>query len=619
MAPSYDAVFHPISFDFSEVIPLKQLQTDKRLHVSILFILLALYAFWFGSRYPALNEKALMGMRTETSGIAFDTLIEVLPGAGLLKAVFANTINWIYTNWKGMTFGVIFGAAMLTLLGLLPKRQFKGYFSNALMGTMMGAPLGVCVNCAAPIAQGLHEAGMRRETTLAALIASPSLNVIVVTMSFALLPLHLALIKLLAMLIFLLLVLPVLVRLLDRVVPAKPTADLAPTIRKNSLLRSIGEKIHLGVHSTVAQQRYLQALRWFLRTYAENFLMLVRITVPLMLLAGFAGAMIVTVLPVETLLSHVTFFDGRMGAFLALCLIAAFALFLPVPIAFDVILVSVLYAAGWRDYFAMTALLALGTFSIYSFLIVGRAMSYRIALSLSAALFCLSIAGGIVAWGAAPYAQSFRWEQVAAILQNAKPRQTMNEAAVLPAVTADIQETPAAVPVSRSRSTNLISHTGLGRVTVSEAPLESAAAPAVGNTAFARIDGADIGLDLIHDAAALKQIEPYTYFGGIAAGDIDGDGWDEIVMGNGPETGGLSLYMNRQGRFVRQDVSLGQIDGAFVNAATLVDLDNDGALDLFVSTFMEGAYIFRNIGGQFDPREATLIRERPLVFPTVTR
>lgn len=156
----------------------------------------------------------MMGGDANISGLAFDQVLELLPNSGLLWEIIVNSINWMYTNWKGMTFGVLFAACALTLFGLIERRGFENPFANAALGAAIGTPLGVCVNCAAPIARGLHSAGMRLETTLSALVASPTLNVIVVSMSFALLPTHMAAIKLLGALAFVIVDVPVLTRLL---------------------------------------------------------------------------------------------------------------------------------------------------------------------------------------------------------------------------------------------------------------------------------------------------------------------------------------------------------------------------------------------------------------------
>ena len=56
--------------------------------------------------------------------------------------------------------------------------------------------MAVCTNCVAPIARGLYAAGMSRESVLAAIFASPALNVVVLAMTFALFPEKVALLKL---------------------------------------------------------------------------------------------------------------------------------------------------------------------------------------------------------------------------------------------------------------------------------------------------------------------------------------------------------------------------------------------------------------------------------------
>ena len=147
--------------------------------------LMALLAieFWAGSRYPALNEKLMMGAATPLAGLAFSPLLAIAPDETMLRRMLYETVNWIYTNRQGMSFGVLFGAALMTLLGLLSRRAFRSRLGNTLAGLLIGAPLGVCVNCATPIARGMHSAGAKAETVLATMISSPTLNVIVLSMS----------------------------------------------------------------------------------------------------------------------------------------------------------------------------------------------------------------------------------------------------------------------------------------------------------------------------------------------------------------------------------------------------------------------------------------------------
>ena len=69
-----------------------------------------------------------------------------------------------------MTFGIIFGAILMLLISLLKKKSTESGFGNTLIGMIVGAPLGVCVNCAAPIAKGLYAGGARVEMMLAAML-----------------------------------------------------------------------------------------------------------------------------------------------------------------------------------------------------------------------------------------------------------------------------------------------------------------------------------------------------------------------------------------------------------------------------------------------------------------
>ena len=79
---------------------------------------------------------------------------------------------------------------------------------------VVGAPLGVCVNCAAPIAKGLYSGGARAETTLSAMIASPTLNIVVLTMLLSILPLYLVVAKIGLSIAVILVAVPLICRLL---------------------------------------------------------------------------------------------------------------------------------------------------------------------------------------------------------------------------------------------------------------------------------------------------------------------------------------------------------------------------------------------------------------------
>ncbi len=106
----------------------------------------------------------------------------------LSTRVWRTTVNWLDANRIGMTFSFLFGPAALTFLATLRRRRTNSVYLNTLFGAAAGMPLAVCTNCVAPIARGFYASGMSTESVLAAMFASPALNVVVLAMTFALFP-----------------------------------------------------------------------------------------------------------------------------------------------------------------------------------------------------------------------------------------------------------------------------------------------------------------------------------------------------------------------------------------------------------------------------------------------
>jgi hypothetical protein len=97
------------------------------------------------------------------------------------------------------------------------------------------------------------------------------------------------------------------------------------------------------------------------------------------------------------------------------------------------------------------------------------------------------------------------------------------------------------------------------------------------------------------------KINLYDHGAGLAVGDFDGDGHDDIYFCN--QLGPNALYRNKgDGTFedvtARAGVGLG--DRVSVGA-TFVDYDNDGRQDLYVTSTRGGNVLFRNVGdGKFE-------------------
>jgi uncharacterized membrane protein YraQ (UPF0718 family) len=316
--------------------------------------------FWVDSRYPALLKKMHSGKAIKVAGaISFDALLPVTPEMPALARIARTTVNWTWTNRVGMTFSIFFGAALLTLLPLLPRRRFGNAAANTALGVMTGIPLGVCANCVAPIGQSLYQGGASPTTVLATMISSPMLNVVVLTMVFTLFPVQVALVRVAVPLLLIALV-PWLTR----------EAKTAPE----------------GI-CALPDAGWLRPSAGALQQYGKNLGRLALTTLPLMLLAALLGALVAELVPAHDLPAQVSV--------IGIVLVAVTGTFLPVPMAFDVAAAYVLMARGVPMPYVVTLLCTLGAFSIYPMMVVGRSISWRTAARVFAAVLLLGAAAGI--------------------------------------------------------------------------------------------------------------------------------------------------------------------------------------------------------------------------------
>jgi uncharacterized membrane protein YraQ (UPF0718 family) len=319
--------------------------------------------FWSQQRYPALLKKLHAGTAIKVAGpISFDALLKVTPAMPAPTRVIRTSVNWLYTNRFGMYFALPFGAAMMTLLaGVGAPRRFSSAAGNVLCGAVAGAPMGVCTNCATPVAQSLLVAGASARLTVAAMISSPSFNPVVVAMAFVLFPLPLAAMRVVA--------------------PALLLVALPWVVRENELaVRSFGVSASgegLGVR-----------LMAFCRMYLRNLLRLTVLTLPWMLLAAVVGATAAEMIPAYG--THVPV--SVMGV----VLVALLGTLLPVPMALDVALAYVLYHAGVPVPYVAVLLCTLGPVSVYSLSALGKQLDWRTSLRLGGAVALLGCVVGFV-------------------------------------------------------------------------------------------------------------------------------------------------------------------------------------------------------------------------------
>jgi len=322
--------------------------------------------FWVDSRYPALLKRYHAGTQVKAAGaLTFGTVYQVDRSMPLSTRVWRTTVNWLHANRIGMTFSFLFGPAALAFLATLPRRRTGSRYLNTLFGAAAGLPLAVCTNCIAPIARGLYASGMSTESVLAAMFASPALNVVVLAMTFALFPASIALLKL-ATVLFLIFV-------------------FAPAVasRQGASAPAVAFPIEIPVSET-----WTQALVSTVRSFVKSFWYVFRVAFPLMILAAILGALVIELLPPQALIAQAT-----IGGILLVALVGAF---LPVPMAFDVAIAYIAMTKGVPLPYVVTILCTLGIISVFSLSVVGKTISWKVAAATYATVAALGTLAGLL-------------------------------------------------------------------------------------------------------------------------------------------------------------------------------------------------------------------------------
>jgi uncharacterized membrane protein YraQ (UPF0718 family) len=567
-------------------------RVDARVVITATLIAAICAFFWLGSRYPSLQNKAGADPDESLSTpLGFESHFPEPRVDQKFKRILWVAAEWGVTNKQGMTFGLLLAAALLTLVPLMPRPR-GGKFAGSVQGMLIGAPLGVCVNCAAPIGQAMLKGGSRVEVALAAMFASPSFNVIVLGMLLTLFPWYLAALKLATSLVMVLVVVPQLSRQADKPGWRKPieTRPVLPGLRIFQWIESAFGKVSEALLTPAgdAPKGLFHALGWVAIRYAKNLWTVIRLSLPLMILAGLIGAALVELLPWARV-AQIATVEGLIPNAAVLLLVAAFGTLLPIPIAFDVVICAVLWNAGVPMYVVATLLVTLAIYSIYPWSLIGTTLSWRIAALAGAAVLVLGVAAGATAGLVNRWHDLRTIHQAAALLESLPVPKAQQ--LLLPAgrTSAELRGLAPALPSAKRVAAT-------SELELSGAPFVGGAAKG-GATPFTRVEGAALGFDRLPMPRPYQLMQPGPmHLGGMAAGDINGDGWPDVAVGT---NFGVFLYVNLGGRFALQHIDYPAMNDWIVSVVTFVDLDEDGALDLFFCTWMHGCHILFNRGGSF--------------------
>jgi len=539
---------------------------DRRLWIIATLLTAVAISFWSSSRYPSLDAKSSMsGAVALQDSLSFEAVFNTSTAPNIPTQIAYTFGNWVYINWQGMAFGLVLAVLLLTAMPLLKDSYSRSRFGSTFLGSMIGIPLGLCVNCSAPMAYGIYRGGGRAETALAAMLSSPALNVVVVGMSIALLPVYLWATKLGLSLLLIFFFVPLLVTFTPKSLNTSDLQTEDPT----------------GTNSTLEPcSSILEAFIWLIPALAKNVLTMLWKMVPLMLLAGLLGAIMVTILPWEKLIDLLPMYNVPL-IIAAMFLLAMFALILPVPVAFDIILVATLVSAGLPDRYAGILLFALGSFSIYSFMILVKAQLKSIAISLTLCVWLISIFAGVTShyWGLwdAQHQKLFWFE----LVKNSKGSEyqapvltykNLDELEPIPSLTSRPLENQPAITETRLN-----------------APSSSK------NKSAWKMQLEDLGLQGDTPPVFWSNMAPYSAFAPLAATDINQDSWPDLIKGG---YSGVQVYINTGGKF--QLIRTPALDSLKrISVLAPADLDNDGYPDLVVALFSGEKYISYNKNGHF--------------------
>lgn len=334
---------------------------------------LLLGVFWFASRYPQLFSKAAHVGDALPSMAYSSQAMSVAADAPVWQHILAATVNWLDSMKIGMTFGVLFGALLHTVLRYYPLKIGKNLYLNSLKGALVGVPGGVCANCAVPVACGVTRGNGRVEVALGFLFSSPNFNPVVVTMTFLALPLAMSITKYAILLLVIVVVVPSLIRWLERDKPLP-------------VLSAIDEPAACAIQlppPDECQEPFTKVFAELARDFAKHVWMLLKPTITLMLVASVVSATILVLVPLDSLLSEVT--PAKMA------IASLISTFMPVPIALDVMFAAHLQKQGVPPGYVMMFAMTLGVYSIIPSVYLWR----EVSKTLSVALFAFFL---VVGW-----------------------------------------------------------------------------------------------------------------------------------------------------------------------------------------------------------------------------
>lgn len=330
--------------------------------VVLLSVFAALFALLFQYRLLSLLNR--LGADVTPIGGKFPIVLD-LQHAPQWALPFLYTADYLNAVWSATLLGLFIGGAIDTFLPNLIRRGLGGSgFRQHFAGVLLGLPNMLCSCCAVSATAGLRKSGAGVGSSLAFFVTAPTLNVVTVLLAFQLLPLKLAMARLLLGLVATIGV----TYLVARLIPMKTAA--AQPLAEAPHQESAGEMLQC----------------WLSRTGR-----IARSVVPLLLVGFLLIGLVRTLLPIESIAR--SFGDGLLPTILS----SAVGTVLMIPTFTEVLWVSEFTQHGMGTGPAVALLITLPSVSFPSLWVLGKVLnSYRIAASLGILILALGVVGGML-------------------------------------------------------------------------------------------------------------------------------------------------------------------------------------------------------------------------------
>ena len=516
----------------------------KRRAVGVVLLAALLLAFLLFNRMPKLDT------------VRADLDAAVAPRAECFQGFCAESTAPLLSRWWrfsttylglvtiGMTFGFV--VAGLTEAFLFPgpgRPRFSSGVWGALRGTLVGQPMTLCSACIVPIAAAFRQRGAAIESTVAIVQGSSTLNLPALFMAFVVFTPMLAGSRLGLSVVGALAIGPLVALAAGRRRPAgtAPLEVLPPDL-PSTWRRALAEGVRDWVRATV---RYVVRLG------------------PLMVVAAFGSGLVIQLVTPNTVGRFLG--DNMVGVAVA----ATLGVLINVPLLFEIPLVAVLLLIGMGEAPAATLLFTAAAGGPITFWGLSKVMPLRAIATFGAATWGLGLAGGLAVI------------LLSSVLGDGQIR-------IRSALASAREEPGASTAVGPAAS-------------VAQPPSPEASSyrgPRFTDVALAA------GIDYVQTRAETRDrcassgevvCDPFMT-GGAAAGDYDGDGFIDLYVTRNDAAD--ILYRNRgDGTFEDVTELAGLTLDVRSNGAAWADVDNDGDLDLYVTTFGgERFYLFINDG-----------------------